>query len=118
MWRTPLMILTNSTLGDFKYAIATKIATTVDYTYDGNSNMTGDQHKKITGFSYNILNLLSVITVAGKGAIKYYYDAAGNKLQKRTRDITADPNTTVPTYIGGAVYQNDTLQFFGMGMVG
>ena len=75
--------------------------------------MTSDQNKKITGISYNILNLPSVITVAGKGAIKYYYDASGNKLQKRTTDNTASPNTTVTTYIGGAVYQNDTLQFFG-----
>ena len=85
-----------------------------DYAYDGNGNMTSDQNKKITAISYNVLNLPSVITVAGKGLIKYYYDAAGNKLQKRTTDISAGPSkTTVTTYIGGAVYQNDTLQFFG-----
>ncbi|WP_262902406.1 hypothetical protein [Arachidicoccus terrestris] len=28
-------------------------------------------------------------------------------------DNTASPNTTVTTYIGGILYQNDTLQFFG-----
>ena len=85
-----------------------------DYAYDGNGNMTSDQNKKITAISYNVLNLPSVITVAGKGLIKYYYDVAGNKLQKRTTDISAGPSkTTVTTYLGGAVYQNDTLQFFG-----
>jgi len=85
-----------------------------DYTYDGNGNITGDQNKKISGIIYNVLNLPSVITVAGKGAIKYYYDATGNKLQKRTTDDTVSPHTTkVTIYIGGAVYQNNTLQFFG-----
>lgn len=39
-----------------------------DYAYDGNGNMTSDQNKKITGISYNVLNLPSVITVAGKGS--------------------------------------------------
>jgi len=77
----------NRTRGDFKYAITTKTAITVDYTYDGN----GDQNKKITGISCNILNLPSVIMVAGKGAIKYYYDVTGNKLQKRTMDIPPVP---------------------------
>ena len=76
--------------------------------------MVSDQNKKITQITYNILNLPGVITVSGKGTIKYYYDAAGNKLRKRTTDITGSPvKTTTTTYIGGAVYQNDTLQFFG-----
>jgi len=104
----------NSTLGDFKYPTATKTATTVDYTYDGNGNMISDRNKKITAITYNILNLPSQIQVDQKGIIKYYYDAAGNKLQKRTTDITAGVSkTAVSTYIGGAVYLNDTLQFFG-----
>ncbi|HTN36795.1 MAG TPA: hypothetical protein VL053_06945 [Arachidicoccus sp.] len=104
----------NSTLGDFKYAPVTKTATTLDYTNDGNGNMTSDKNKKISSIIYNYLNLPSVITVTGKGVIRYYYDAAGNKLQKRTTDNTVNPaKTIVTTYIGGAVYQNDTLQFFG-----
>ncbi|WP_460432894.1 RHS repeat domain-containing protein, partial [Arachidicoccus ginsenosidivorans] len=60
------------------------------------------------------LNLPSQIWVPGKGVIRYYYDAAGNKLQKRTLDNTVSLTTpSITTYIGGAVYLNDTLQFFG-----
>jgi RHS repeat-associated protein len=105
----------NSTLGDFKYdPNITKTENTVDYTYDGNGNMISDQNKKITNIVYNILNLPSQITIPSKGIIRYYYDATGNKLQKRTLDNTISPSrTTVTNYIGGAVYQNDTLQFFG-----
>jgi len=77
--------------------------------------LTSDKNKKITNITYNILNLPSVITKeTNKGSIKFYYDARGNKLQKRTVDNTISPSRiTVTTYIGSAVYRNDTLQFFG-----
>ena len=57
------------------------------------------------------------ITVTGKGTIKYIYDAAGNKLEKRTFETALDTTTTT-SYIGGFVYQQintatPTLQFFG-----
>ncbi|HTN38893.1 MAG TPA: hypothetical protein VL053_17565, partial [Arachidicoccus sp.] len=88
-----------------------------DYSYDANGNMTIDKNKKITQIVYNILNLPREIRVdgtAGKGTIRYYYDATGNKLRKVTIDSTTLPaSRTVRTYIGGSVYQNDTLQFFG-----
>jgi hypothetical protein len=88
-----------------------------DYTYDGNGNMIIDQNKKISQITYNYLNLPQVVTISGKGSIRYYYyDAAGSKLQKRTIDSTVTPaSITVTTYISNAVYQNDTLKFFGMG---
>ncbi len=42
----------------------------------------------------------------------FTYDAAGNKLKKVTVDNTVSPaKTTTTLYLGGAVYQNDTLQF-------
>ncbi|MDE1193029.1 MAG: RHS repeat-associated core domain-containing protein [Arachidicoccus sp.] len=78
-------------------------------------------NKNISFTTYNYLNLSKVITVADKGVIRYVYDAAGNKLQKRTFDQVTN-GTTVTTYVGGLVYQNsslngvqvaDTLQFFG-----
>ncbi len=100
----------NSTLGDFHYPTATKTATTVDYTYDVNGNMLSDANKNISSIVYNYLNLPQVITVTGKGTITYVYDASGNKLQKKTAEGS---KTMVTTYIGGSVYQNDTLQFFG-----
>jgi RHS repeat-associated protein len=95
-----------SKLGDFKYDAATKTAT--DYTYDGNGNLAVDNNKKISGIIYNYLNLPQSISVTAKGTIAYTYDAAGNKLKKVT---TEGSKITTTTYIGGMVYQNDTLQF-------
>jgi len=95
-----------SKLGDFKYDPATKTAT--DYSYDGNGNLALDNNKKISSITYNHLNLPSIITVTGKGTITYTYNAAGNKIKKVTVEGT---KTTTTLYLGGAVYQNDTLQF-------
>ena len=100
----------SSMLGDFKYDPVTKTAT--DYTYDGNGNLTVDNNKKISSIVYNYLNLPQGLTVTAKGSITYTYDAGGNKLFKITVDNTIVPSkTTTTTYIGGIVYQNDTLQF-------
>ncbi len=85
-----------------------------DYSYDVNGNLNLDNNKAISSITYNHLNLPSVITVTGKGTITYTYDAAGNKLKKVTVDNTVSPaKATTTLYIGGAVYQNDTLQFIG-----
>ncbi len=97
-----------STLGDFKYDQASKTGT--DYTYNTNGSLYSDKNKKISHILYNHLNLPQEIAVTGKGTINYVYDAGGNKLQKRTYD-NATGLTTVTTYIGGNVYQNDVLQF-------
>ena len=99
-----------SMLGDFKYDPATKGST--DYSYDGNGNLISDANKKISSITYNYLNLPTVITVTGKGTITYTYDATGNKLKKVTVDNTISPaKTTTTLYMGGTVFQNDTLQF-------
>jgi len=98
-----------SKLGDFHYT-GTKQAT--DYIYDGNGNLTLDNNKAISSIVYNYLNLPNTVTVTSKGTITYTYDAAGNKILKTTVDNTTTPaKTTTTTYIGGIVYQNDTLQF-------
>jgi len=106
------------------------IATIADYGYDVNGNLITDRNKDIKannsngvtginqnsgGIIYNHLNLPYQITVAGKGTITYIYDAAGNKLEKRTTDITnAQPTVqNITTYLGGFVYENNSLQFFG-----
>ncbi|MEO7210707.1 MAG: DUF6443 domain-containing protein, partial [Chitinophagaceae bacterium] len=100
----------NSTLGDFKEV---NNNTTQDYWYDGNGNLTKDKNKSISSISYNYLNLPQTIVVTGKGTINYTYDAAGNKLKKVTVDNNGTlSKTTTTDYIGGFVYQNDTLQFF------
>ena len=98
----------SSTLGDFKYDPSTKTST--DYTYDVNGNMISDKNKNITGISYNYLNLPDTIVVAGKGTIVYTHDASGNKLQKKTIDNMVG-KTTITTYLGGGIYQNDTLLY-------
>ncbi|WP_217607280.1 DUF6443 domain-containing protein [Chitinophaga sp. GbtcB8] len=83
-----------------------------DYEYDVNGNLTKDRNKNIDTILYNHLNLPENITIASKGSIQYQYDAAGNKLKKVVTDNTSTPTkVTTTTYIGGFVYQNDTLQF-------
>lgn len=102
----------NSKLGDFHYNPGTKGST--DYTYDGNGNLQLDNNKSITSITYNYLNQPLVIQINGKGSIQYWYDAAGNKLQKQVVDATVTPQKVTNTlYIGGLVYQNDTIQFIG-----
>jgi RHS repeat-associated protein len=94
-----------------------------DYGYDVNGNMITDKNKDIGGstgidlasggaIEYNHLNLPYLITVAGKGTIKYIYDATGNKLEKRTNEPAQNKNTKTD-YLAGYIYENDKLQFFG-----
>jgi RHS repeat-associated protein len=114
----------NSLLGDFKTAnshVQVKSATTLDYDFDANGNLTKDLNKEIgalssNGIEYNLLNLPYRIQVQGgtKGTITYIYDAAGNKLEKRVMDnTTASQLNNKTSYIGGLVYENDQLQLFG-----
>jgi RHS repeat-associated protein len=112
-----------TTLGDFRVSslnpVQTKTAITVDYTYDANGNLLKDLNKDIatpagaSGIQYNYLNLPTVITVKkdainNKGTITYTYDAAGNKLWKKTVDnsIAGKTITTTTTYINGFVYES------------
>ena len=117
-----------TTLGDFRtsqtYLTAlggTKPTSATDYIYDDNGNLTQDLNKDIgassgSGITYNHLNLPYTINVknpegAVKGIIKYIYDATGNKLQKIISE-TGKPDKTTD-YVGGYVYEDNTLQFFG-----
>lgn len=91
-----------------------------DYLYDENGNLTSDKNKKISSIQYNHLNLPEIITIkqddgtTDKGTITYSYDAGGVKLKKTVLDKTITPNkTTITLYSGGAVYENDVLQFLG-----
>ncbi len=98
----------SSKLGDFKYDPAAKTA--IDYSYDDNGNMVADKNKAIGSIGYNLQNLPQLITVTNKGTIAYIYDAAENKLQKRTVE---GARTTVTDYIAVIEYKNDTLQQLG-----
>ncbi|GAB3023025.1 hypothetical protein GCM10027051_29740 [Niabella terrae] len=78
-----------------------------DYDYDANGNLVKDGNKGISTISYNILNLPEQITVTGKGTIVYGYDAAGAKLSKT---VTEGAKTTRTLYLGGMIFENDTLR--------
>ncbi|SKA47371.1 RHS repeat-associated core domain-containing protein, partial [Chitinophaga eiseniae] len=86
----------------------------VDYAYDGVGNLTRDGNKQIASISYNYLNLPELITVTGKGNIRFMYDAGGNKVRKIVTDnTTGTAKVTTTDYLGGFVYENDSLRFAG-----
>src|SRR5258708_22947642 len=107
-----------TTLGDFRTSshspnYSNKTSSAVDYNYDGNGNLTRDLNKDIgtgtaDGVVYNHLNLPYQVTVQSgtgvKGTITYVYDAAGNKLKKKTVD-NPPPVQTKTLYINYLVYQ-------------
>lgn len=114
-------------LGDFRTSLLhptqSKVATTVDYTYDVNGNLLKDLNKDIgkssaNGIAYYHLNLPRVITLykadgTAKGTINYVYDAVGNKLRKLTVENASTANnnittTTTTTYLDGIVYESKT----------
>lgn len=96
-------------LGDF---IKGNTGAGADYVYDANGNMITDNNKKITTIVYNHLNLPEKITITGKGDISYLYTALGNKLRKTVTDNTVPGGKVIVTdYLGGSVYQEDSLQF-------
>ncbi|WP_343898889.1 RHS repeat-associated core domain-containing protein, partial [Chitinophaga japonensis] len=78
---------------------------------DANGNLTKDLNKNITAITYNHLNLPELITISGKGSIRYQYDAAGNKLKKTVTDNTGStPKITTTDYMGSFVYSNNQLE--------
>lgn len=98
-----------TTLGDFREAVTGGV---IDYVYDANGNMVKDHNKQIDSIRYNHLDLPEHIHIKGKGNIAYIYDAAGIKHRKVVTDSTASPvKVTTTDYVGGFVYQQDSLQF-------
>ncbi|GAB3025249.1 hypothetical protein GCM10027051_32430 [Niabella terrae] len=95
---------TDYQLGDFNNGSS---GSSNDYDYDANGNLVKDGNKGISAISYNILNLPEQITVTGKGIIVYGYDAAGTKLSKT---VTEGAKTTRTLYLGGMIFENDTLR--------
>ncbi|MGN7825085.1 DUF6443 domain-containing protein, partial [Chitinophaga sp. 22536] len=97
-------------LGDFTDSQADGI----DYSYDGAGNLTRDENKQIAAISYNHLNLPELITIKGKGNIRFLYDAAGAKVRKVVTDNTSGiAKVTRTDYLGGFIYENDSLRFAG-----
>jgi RHS repeat-associated protein len=88
-----------------------------DYEYDYNGNLIKDINKDIQydggiagSIIYNHLNLPTEIGIAdGRKMIYYTYDAAGNKLQKKTVELLSPDKgsiTTTTNYISGFIYES------------
>ena len=71
--------------------------------------MTADNNKGISQIDYNHLNLPEKVDFGGGNYIEYLYDAAGIKLQQKVFESSLLTKTT--DYVGGIIYENDTLQF-------
>jgi RHS repeat-associated protein len=83
------------------------------YGYDASGNMAIDAKKGIS-LDYNILNRTDKVTVntASGRYITYTYQAGGNLIRKQAFDNNSLVKTT--DYIGGSVYENNVLSYFGM----
>jgi RHS repeat-associated protein len=122
----------NTKLGDFRTsafhpsaaakasATPAQLLTIIDYEYYANGSIKKDLNKNlgeagVDGITYNYLNLPETVTMYQspgviKGTIKYFYDAAtGVKLKKFVQETGQPDKTTL--YIGGAVFENNDLQF-------
>jgi RHS repeat-associated protein len=107
----------NGALQDFKDG-TTAIGTGFDYDYDDNGNLVLDKNKGLqngtgNGIKYNFLDKVEEITIAGKGTVKYIYDANGEKLQKIFTPITVTPTNPIrtTTFIDAFVYSDNELQY-------
>jgi RHS repeat-associated protein len=80
-----------------------------DYAYDANGNMIADKNKNITVI-YNYLNVPQQITKGTGEKITYTYDAGGSKLKQQLYNTSGTLTKTID-YVGGFIYQNDTLQY-------
>ncbi|WP_422358535.1 DUF5675 family protein [Reichenbachiella sp.] len=86
-----------------------------DYAYDANGNLTMDKNKGITAMTYNHLNqplTVSLSHVAGDSSKTQHTENIYAGAQKVAQVHYIDGVATKRTdYIGGFVYENDTLQF-------
>lgn len=84
-------------------------ASTTQYGYDTNGNLTGDVNKGET-ITYNDLNKVSSVVTAN-GTIQYTYDASGIRIRKAVYN-PATSSTTTYDYIEGFIYTNNNLTSF------
>jgi RHS repeat-associated protein len=98
-----------SLLGDFKEKTTGQ---EIDYTFDGNGNLTKDENKNITGITYNEIDMPEHIVIPGKGNIQFKYSADGVKHQKIINDQSSGtPKQVKYDYINGLLYENGILKY-------
>ena len=83
---------------------------TNEYIYAADGSLTKDDNKGISNIAYNILGKPQQMTFTDGTTVVYNYDAAGTKL---TMAVTKSSTTTTTDYVGGFVYTNSNLSFFG-----
>ncbi|RAW01109.1 Ig-like domain-containing protein [Pseudochryseolinea flava] len=82
-----------------------------DFSYDVNGNLLTDNNKGITSnITYNFFGKPTQITYTDGRKLEYVYDAGGSKLSMKLYEGTTLKSTT--DYVGGFVYENETLSFF------
>ena len=81
--------------------------TDVEYTYDGNGNLTSDANKGIALIEYDGMNMPRRIQFTNGNVIEYTYTAGGQKL--RTTYYTAVPNISVPMHTAHVLTDAETL---------
>ena len=78
-----------------------------EYTYDANGNLTKDLNKRITGITYNCLNLPNAVTFSDGSTITYIYSADGTKLRTVHKIGSV---TTTTDYCDNVIYENNTAK--------
>lgn len=86
------------------------VNTATEYTYNSDGSVTRDDNKGINSIAYNELGKPSLVTFADGRTVQYTYDGAGMKLKMA---VTVSAVTTTTDYVGGFVYKNNALDFFG-----
>ena len=80
----------------------------VEYTYDGNGNMTSDLNRGISSVTYNRGNQPAVMIYQG-GTESFTYLPDGTKLRREVSRTGVSPSTT--EYRGNLVYEDGVLKY-------
>ena len=84
--------------------------TSTEYTYSVDGSLSKDDNKGISAIAYNVLGKPKQITFTDGRVVAYTYATDGSKLKMA---VTVSGVTTTTDYVGGFVYSNNALSFFG-----
>jgi YD repeat-containing protein len=85
---------------------------TNEYTYSADGSLIRDNNKGIDTIAYNSLGKPKRIKFTDGRVVAYTYATDGSKLKMA---VTVTGVTTTTDYVGGFVYTNNALSFFGRG---